>query len=102
MTVAGVATGALASAMGYGFFVLTILLIVQLWFLRRKIKAAMGVSSAVATKYTLPTFLLVVFATVGSYVFSLEACDSSGRSCKPVFFERLYTPPQLQPPTRSL
>ena len=100
MTIAGVAIGALASAVGYGFFVLTILLIAQLWFLRRKIKLTTGATWAVATKYTLPTFLLVVFATVGSYVFSLEACDSGGRSCKPVFFERLYTPPQLQPPTR--
>jgi hypothetical protein len=98
MTVAGITIGALASAVGYGFFVVTILLIVQLWFVRRKIKAMVGANSAVATKYTLPVFLLIAFATAGSYLFSIEACDSTGRSCKRVFFKQLYTPPHLQPP----
>ena len=98
MTVAGIAIGGLASAVGYTFFVLTILLIVQLWFVRRKIKSTMGVSSSVASKYALPTFLLIAFATVGSYLFSVEACDTSGRACKRMFFERLYTPPQFESP----
>ena len=98
MAVAGIAIGALASAVGYGFFVVTILLIAQLWFVRRKMKAMAGVNSAVATKYALPAFLLIAFATAGSYFFSIEACDATGRSCKRVFFEQLYTPPHLQPP----
>jgi hypothetical protein len=99
MTVAGIAIGALASAVGYSFVVVTILLIAQLWFVRRKIKATLGANSAVATKYALPAFLLIAFATVASYFFSIKACDVAGRSCKRVFFERLYTPPYLRPPT---
>lgn len=100
MAVAGIAIGALASAVGYGFFVVTVLLIIQLWFVRRKMKAMAGVNSAVATKYALPAFLLIAFATVGSHIFSIEECDTKGRSCKRVFFEQLYTPAHLQPPAR--
>ena len=99
MVVLGTAIGALASAVGYGFFILTILLIVQLWFMRRKMQATLGVKSWVATKYALPAFFLVAFATVASYIFSIETCDSTGHSCKRVFFEPLYAPPHLKSPT---
>lgn len=98
MTLTGTAIGALASAVGYSFFILTILLVIQLWFVRRKMMTTSGVSSEVATKYAVPTFLLIAFATVGSYFFSMETCDFAARSCKRVFFERLYTPPHLQVP----
>ena len=99
MMVAGTAIGALASAVGYGFFIVTILLVVHLWFVRRKMKAIVDVKSSIATKYALPAFLLIACATVASYLFSAEVCDSTGHGCKRVFFERLYTPPHLQPPT---
>jgi hypothetical protein len=99
MVVAGTAIGALASAVGYSFFILTILIILQLRFVRRKMQASLGVKSWVATKYLLPALLLIAFATVASYAFSIETCDATGHSCKRVFFERLYTPPHLIPPT---
>lgn len=98
MVVAGTAIGALASAVGYSFLILTILLIVQLWFVRRKMQAALGVKSWIAAKYTLPAFLLIFFATVASYAFSIETCDTTGQNCKRAFFDRLYTPPHLIPP----
>jgi hypothetical protein len=97
MAITGIAIGALASAIGYSFFILTILLIVQLWFVQRKVKSVANVGSTVALKYVVPAFVLIISATVASYLFSIEACDLSGASCKRLFFERLYTPPNLQP-----
>ena len=99
MAVVGMAIGALASALGYGFFILTISLIVQLWFVRWTTQMALGVKSWAATKYVLPAFLFVTFATGASYIFSIEKCGSTGRACKRVFFERLCTPSYLKPPT---
>ena len=101
MAAAGIVIGALASAVGYGFFILTLLLIVQLWFVRRKLTTAMGGDRSVAAKYALPAFLLVISATVASYLFSIEACDRTGHECKRVFYDRFYTPPHLKPPTGS-
>jgi hypothetical protein len=96
MATTGIAIGALASAIGYSFFALTILLVVQLWVVHRKVKIAANIGSGVALKYALPTFLLIISATAASYLFSMEACDLSGASCKRLFFERLYTPPHLK------
>ena len=99
MAATGIAIGALASAVGYGFFILTLLLIIQFWFLRHKLTTAMGGDRSAAAKYALPAFLLVISATVASYLFSIEACDRTGHECKRVFFDRIYTPPHLKPPT---
>lgn len=100
MVVAGIAIGALASAVGYGFFILTVLLFLQLWFVRPKLLRVTGGNSLAATKYALPASILVICATVASYLLSIEACDELGHDCRRVFFDRLYTPPHLAPPIR--
>lgn len=96
MLLAGVAIGALASAVGYGFFILAVLLALYLWRMRSKLVIASG-SSEVANKYILPATILVVAATIASFVFSLESCDQDGKECKRVFFGRIYTPSHLAP-----
>ncbi|OYT87620.1 MAG: hypothetical protein CFE46_10755 [Burkholderiales bacterium PBB6] len=96
MLFAGVAIGALASAVGYGFFILAVMLALYLWRMRGKLVVASG-SSEVANRYILPAIILVVAATLASSVFSLESCEQIGKECKRVFFERIYTPPHLLP-----
>ena len=97
MLLAGVAIGALASAIGYGFFVLACLLLWRAWQIRNKLLPVIG-EAAAATKYALPTMLLVVSATLFSYVFSVEHCPSGSTDCQRIFFERVYTPPHLVRP----
>lgn len=97
MFLAGVAVGALASAIGYGFFVLAGLLLWRAWQMRNKLLPITG-DPAAATKYALSTILLVVSATLFSYVFSIENCQSGSTDCQRLFFERVYTPPHLVRP----
>lgn len=98
MTLAGVAIGAISSAIGYTFFIISILLLWQAMKVRKTIQATLLCSNGVAMKYTLPTLSLIITATIGSYVFSIESCGSGAfpANCKRVFFERIYTPPHLQ------
>lgn len=99
MGAAGLVIGAGASAVGYGFGLLALLLVVRAVLIKKKLQRAMGLRSGVAWKYALPGLLLVITATAGSFVFSLEACEGARPSvCERVFFDRLYTPPHLVPP----
>ena len=97
MIAAGIAIGALASAFGYTFYILAIILFAQLMFWRWKVLLAFAGDRRMASKYIAPSAAFLVAATVGSYVFSLEVYEgpSGGRR---VFFERIYTPPHLVPP----
>ena len=59
----------------------------------------MNVRSGVAWKYAFPALLLVIVATAGSFVFSIELCEGAKPLvCGRVFFDRVYTPPHLVPP----
>ncbi len=98
MVVAGSAVGALASAFGYTIFILALILFAQLGVMRRKLLHVISNDERIASKYVAPSMALVVAATVGSYVFSIEVCEGVS-SCHRVFFERIYTPPHLVPPT---
>ncbi len=98
MVVAGSAVGALASAFGYTFLILALILFAQLFLMRRKFLHMINNDKRTVSKYVAPSMALVVAATVGSYVFSIEVCEGVS-SCHRVFFERIYTPPHLVPPT---
>lgn len=98
MCAAGLVTGAGAAAVGYGFGLLTLLLVVRVVLIKKKLQRSMNVRSGVAWKYAFPALLLVIVATAGSFVFSLEACEGARPSvCERAFFGRVYTPPQLAP-----
>ena len=95
MIVAGVAVGALASAFGYSFSILSIILFAQLMVVRRGfLRFFETEGQQLATKYMAPMIGFVVAATIGSYAFSLESCDASHR-CHRMIFERIYTPPPM-------
>ena len=86
MATAGSLAGFSASLIGYQFFLLSILLAVQLIRHRQRSK-----------EYWWPagmTFILI--ATIASYAFSIEVCDSGGQQCARVFFNWVYTPPHLR------
>ena len=99
MVGAGIAIGALASAFGYSFFILAVILFVQLAFMRRQLSRRISGDERMALKYMVPSVALVAVAVIGSYVFSVELCDPlAPSSCPRIFFERIYTPPHLVPP----
>ena len=97
MICAGAVAGAAASAIGYVFFFLALLLFAKLMWLKRKLAETVGIDNRTAWRYTVPSVLLLVTATISSYVFSLEACEGVS-TCHRVFFDRIYTPPHLIPP----
>jgi galactitol-specific phosphotransferase system IIC component len=97
MICAGAVAGAAASAIGYVFFFLALLLFAKLMWLKRKLAKTVGIDNRTAWHYTVPSVLLLVTATISSYVFSLEVCEGVS-NCHRVFFDRIYTPPHLIPP----
>ena len=97
MICAGLVAGAVASAIGYVFYLLSLLLFANLMWSKRKLAKTAGVDNRTAWRYTVPGVLLLVAATMSSYVFSLEVCEGDS-TCHRVFFDRIYTPPHLIPP----
>ena len=97
MICAGVVAGAAASAIGYTFFLLALFLFAHLMWGKRKVAETAGVDNRTAWRYTVPSVLLLVAATISSHVFSLEVCEGIS-NCHRVFFDRIYTPPHLIPP----
>lgn len=95
MVAAGLGIGALASAVGYTYGILPVLLLVQLWNVRKKL-LIVGVPSGLAGKHLVPGLLMIACSAAGSFLFAIELCDQSGADCRRVFFERLYTPPHLR------
>ena len=99
MIVAGVVVGALASAFGYSFFILAIILFAQLMYLRRRRLLLAESDQRIAKKFIAPSVAFLIAATIGSYVFSVEGCDRN-HTCHRMFFDRIYTPPHLVSPPR--
>jgi hypothetical protein len=94
MFLAGLVIGAVSSAVGYAFFIITILLVFNMMHVKQKVAASTN-NRGLALKYIIPTLVLIFSATICSYVFAIEKCtgEQSTMTCKRVFFDRIYIPP---------